>query len=54
MISVLEEQLFERGVRNIRILTSAMNDGAIRTYEQAQYGAQEELVLCKTLMTEKP
>jgi ribosomal protein S18 acetylase RimI-like enzyme len=47
LISCLEENLRERGVKSIKVLTGRGNDAAIKTYEHCDYVKDDELLLKK-------
>ncbi|WP_268626094.1 GNAT family N-acetyltransferase [Paenibacillus alvei] len=49
IISYLEENLRERGVKNMKVLTGKRNNAAIRTYEHCDYVKDDEQVLKKRL-----
>jgi hypothetical protein len=45
----LEENLRERGVKSIKVLTGRGNEAAIKTYEHCNYVKDDELLLKKKL-----
>ncbi|WP_052345887.1 GNAT family N-acetyltransferase [Paucisalibacillus sp. EB02] len=47
MIALLEENLAERGVTSIKILTGKGNEAAIRTYLRSGYVVEDDIVLDK-------
>ncbi|WP_088831216.1 GNAT family N-acetyltransferase [Paenibacillus tyrfis] len=49
MITLLEDKLAKRGVKNIKILTGSDNDSAIKTYERCGYVKDDEIFLQKEL-----
>ncbi|WP_343049584.1 hypothetical protein [Paenibacillus phytohabitans] len=49
IISCLEENFRERGVKSIKVLTGRSNTAAIRTYEQCSYVKDDEQMLEKRL-----
>jgi ribosomal protein S18 acetylase RimI-like enzyme len=49
LISCLEENLRERGVKSIKVLTGRGNEAAIKTYEHFNYVKDDELLLKKKL-----
>ncbi|MGM7719712.1 GNAT family N-acetyltransferase [Metabacillus sp. Hm71] len=49
MITLLEEKLCDRGVKEIKVLTGKTNAGAIKTYELSNYEIKNELMLYKEL-----
>ncbi|WP_405113410.1 GNAT family N-acetyltransferase [Paenibacillus sp. FSL K6-1217] len=49
IIACLEEELRERGVRRVKVLTGRRNAAAIRTYEQCGYVKDDEQMLEKPL-----
>lgn len=50
LISCLEENLKNRGVLIIKVLTGRQNDVAIKTYEHCNYVKDDELLLKKRLI----
>ncbi|GIO32194.1 hypothetical protein J2TS6_33350 [Paenibacillus albilobatus] len=49
ILSCLEDNLRERGVKDIKVLTGKENDAAIRTYEHNRYVIDDELLLKKRI-----
>lgn len=49
LISCLEENFRQRGVKSIKVLTGSSNIAAIRTYEQCSYVKEDEQMLVKHL-----
>ncbi len=49
IISCLEENLRERGVKSMKVLTGRRNNAAIRTYEHCNYVKDDEQMLKKRL-----
>lgn len=49
MISLLEENLHDRGVRSVKVLTGKTNDGAVKTYQVSGYQIEDEVMLSKEL-----
>jgi len=49
LISFLENQLYLRGVKRVKILTGRDNKSAIKTYEQSGYVKDDELMLEKKI-----
>ncbi|KOY17406.1 GNAT family N-acetyltransferase [Paenibacillus xylanivorans] len=49
LIAFIEEELRERGVTNVKILTGQRNEMAIKTYVKSNYARTEEVLLQKKL-----
>nr|WP_235549223.1 GNAT family N-acetyltransferase [Paenibacillus sp. Root444D2] len=49
IITCLEENLRERGVKSIKVLTGRRNNAAIKTYEHCNYVKDDEQMLKKRL-----
>ena len=49
LISFIEEELHNRGIRNVKVLTGNNNQKAIKTYLRSQYNKDDDLVLYKKL-----
>jgi len=49
MITLLEEKLYNRGVREIKVLTGKTNDKAIKVYESLKYEMKNERLFYKEL-----
>lgn len=49
LISYLEQNLRERGVESVKVLTGRENDAAIKMYESCTYVKDDELLLNKNL-----
>lgn len=48
LISFVEKELHNRGVRDIKVLTGGDNHEAIKTYSRSQYVKDDDLVFYKT------
>lgn len=49
LIAFIEEELRERGVTSVKILTGQRNERAIKTYVKSNYARTEEVLLQKKL-----
>ncbi|PWW39958.1 MULTISPECIES: GNAT family N-acetyltransferase [Paenibacillus] len=49
LIAFIEEELRERGVTRVKILTGQRNEMAIKTYKKSNYARKEEVLLQKKL-----
>jgi ribosomal protein S18 acetylase RimI-like enzyme len=53
LIDFLEEELRNRGVRQIKVITGCKNEVAIKTYERSQYIQDDDIILHKKLRDRK-